>query len=95
MKRIQIVKNMRPTFFIGWPVFYNIFVLFLVIFENLYATNKVSIMVKIGRTDWIKIYQDVPQGTILGGPLLFNNYVNRMKETITENCEVIQDADDT
>ena len=33
-------------------------------------------------------------GTILG-PLLFNIHVNRMKETITENCELIQYSDDT
>ena len=46
------------------------------------------------KSDWIELHQGVPQGTILG-PLLFNIYVNRMKEYITEKCELIQYADDT
>ena len=46
------------------------------------------------KSDWIEIHQGVPQGTI-SGPLLFNNYVNRMKEYITEKCELTQYADVT
>ena len=34
------------------------------------------------------------KGTILR-PLLFNIYVNRMKETITKNYDLLQNADDT
>ena len=45
------------------------------------------------KSDWIEIHQ-VVQGTILG-PLLFNIYVNRMKEMITKKCELIEYADDT
>ena len=53
-----------------------------------------KVMLNNCKSDWIEIHQGVPQGTILG-PLLFNIYVNRMKEFITEKCELIQYADDT
>ena len=45
-------------------------------------------------SEWIQLYQDVPQGTVLG-PLLFNIYVNERQRTVTENCSLIQYADDT
>ena len=45
-------------------------------------------------SEWIQLYQGVPQGTVLG-PLLFNIYVNDMQQTVTENCSLIQYADDT
>ena len=53
-------------------------------------------MVKIGRTG-LKYTKMFLKGSAILGPLLFNNYVNRMKvdNQITENCEVIQYADDT
>ena len=37
----------------------------------------------------------MPQGTVLG-PLLFNTYVNDLHRAIdNDNCQVIQNADDT
>ena len=46
------------------------------------------------KSEWIKLYQGVPQGTILG-PLLFNLYINDLRSIIPVNCEVVQYADDT
>ena len=53
-------------------------------------------MVKLStcNSDWIQLYQGVPQGTVLG-PLLFNIYVNDMQQSVMENCNLIQYADDT
>ena len=53
-----------------------------------------KVMLNNCKSDWIEIHQGVPRGTILG-PLLFNIYVNRRKEFMTEKCGLIQYADDT
>ena len=45
-------------------------------------------------SDWIKLYQGVPQGTVLG-PLLFNIYVNDMQNEVQNDCNLLQYADDT
>ena len=43
---------------------------------------------------WIQLNQGVPQGTVLG-PLLFNIYVDDMQQSVMENCNLIQYADNT
>ena len=45
-------------------------------------------------SDWIQLYQGVPQGTVLG-PLLFNIDVNSMEKSVSNNCQLVQYADDT
>ena len=49
---------------------------------------------KSAYSDWLKLEQGVPQGTVLG-PLLFNLYVNDMIEILDKTCTLEQYADDT
>ena len=44
-------------------------------------------------SDIIETYQGVPQGTVLG-PLLFNIYIKDITKYISEECRIIQYADD-
>ena len=46
------------------------------------------------KSEWIGLYQVVPQGTILG-PLLFYLYINYLNKQIPANTKIIQYADDT
>ena len=45
-------------------------------------------------SDWIQLYQGVPQGTILG-PLLFNLYINDLRLKIPNDCQLVQYVDET
>ena len=52
------------------------------------------VVLSTSTSDWISLYQGVPQGTVLG-PLLFNIYVNNMKNSIQSPLYLVQYADDT
>ena len=52
------------------------------------------VILSTSKSDWINLYQRVPQGTVLG-PLLFNIYVNNMKSSIQSPINLVQYADDT
>ena len=52
------------------------------------------VVLSTSTSDWINLYQGVPQGTVLG-PLLFNIYVNNMKNSIQSPLYLVQYADDT
>ena len=53
-------------------------------------------MVKLStcNSEWIQLYQDNPQGAVHGS-ILFNIYVNHMQQSVFENYNLIQYADDT
>ena len=52
------------------------------------------VVLSTSKSDWINLYQGVPQDTVLG-PLLFNLYVNSMQNIMPESSNLVQYADDT
>ena len=60
-----------------------------------YLENRVQ-KVKFSKyeSNWIALSRGVPQGTVLG-PLIFNIYVNDMKDDTDVNSRIIQYANDT
>ena len=60
-----------------------------------YFQNRIqNVILPSCSSDWIKLYQGVPQGTIMG-PLLFNVYVNFMRFSVQRPTQLVQYADDT
>ena len=62
--------------------------------ESFLTNRQQKVTLPSGCSEWIQLYQGVPQGTLLG-PLLFNIYVNYMQQMIGETSELVQYADDT
>ena len=62
--------------------------------ESFLKHRNQKVILNTCKSDWIELYQGVPQGTVLG-PLLFNIYVNDMSKAISNDCQLLQYADDT
>ena len=60
-----------------------------------YLQNRIQkVILPSSSSDWIKLYQGVPQGTKMG-PLLFNIYVDFMRSYLQRTTQLVQYADDT
>ena len=62
--------------------------------ENFLIGRTQRVVLSTSTSEWINLYQGVPQGTVLG-PLLFNIYVKNMKNSIQSSLYLVQYADDT
>ena len=62
--------------------------------ESFISERKQRVLINNVNSDEITLERGVPQGTVLG-PLLFNIYINDLRDQIDKNCEVVQYADDT
>ena len=51
------------------------------------------VVLSTSKSDWIRLYQRVPQGTVLG-PLLFNLHVNSMQNIMPKTSNLVRYADD-
>ena len=60
-----------------------------------YLQNRIQkIILPSSFSDWIKLYQGVPQGTTMG-PLLFNVYFSFKRSSVPRQTQLVQYADDT
>ena len=57
--------------------------------ESFLTNRQQKVTLPSGCSEWIQLYQGVPQGTVFG-PLLFNIYVNDMQQIIGETSELVQ-----
>ena len=62
--------------------------------ESFISERKQRVLINNVNSDEITLERGVPQGIVLG-PLLFNIYINDLRDEIDKNCEVVQYADDT
>ena len=60
-----------------------------------YLQNRIQkVILPSSSTDWIKLYQGVPQGSIMGR-LFYNVYVYFMKSSVQRPTQLVQYVDDT
>ena len=62
--------------------------------KNFLSERYQMLKLSISSSDWNQLYQGVAQGTVLE-QLLFNIYVNEMQQSVMENYNFLQFADDT
>ena len=62
--------------------------------ESYLKNRNEKVMLTTCTSDWIQLYQSVPQGPVLG-PLLLNMYVKSMRKSVSNNCQLVQYADVT
>ena len=63
--------------------------------KNFLSDREQQVKIQNILSDPVELTRGVPQETVLGGPMLFNLYINDMREYLDNETELIQYADDT